>query len=182
MSRLIFWGIEYGNLQFQTTTPTTQEEFFIIVGLEFWKIHRLVAGQGDGWFAVAPKTIQRQANLHNKGMYNDETTFKSSHKFSFPKLQKTFTQKLVKQSTNKVVHVNFLLLTKAILANFVVELPGLNILIQCYKSKLHSGIEVLGFFSMRISCLGFVFTYLWVLFLSSCIGGLFITHPPLLFN
>ncbi len=109
---------------------------------------------------MAPKTIQRQANLHNKGMYNNETTFKSSHKLNFPKLQKTFTQKPVKQSTNKVLHVNFLLLTKVILANFVVELPGLNILIQCYKSKLHSGIEVLGFFSMRISCLGFVFTYL----------------------
>jgi hypothetical protein len=94
----------------------TQEEFFVTATLEFWKINKLVAGLGDGCLVVAPKTINRQANLHNKGTYNNKTTPKSSHKFSSPKLQQIFTQKLIKQTKS---FTNFLLLKKTILSNFV---------------------------------------------------------------
>jgi hypothetical protein len=52
-----------------------QEFFFIIAALEFWKFDRLVAKQGDGCLIAALKTIQRQANLHRKGMYNNKTKF-----------------------------------------------------------------------------------------------------------
>jgi hypothetical protein len=50
--------------------------------------------------------------------------------------------------------INFLLLTKTISPNFVVDYQDwISDLIGCYKTKLHSGIEVPGFFlSMRISC------------------------------
>jgi len=62
-----------------TKTSVAEEFFFITAALEFWKIDRLVARKGDGCLVVAPKTIQRQANLHRKGMYNNKTKFKSSH-------------------------------------------------------------------------------------------------------
>jgi len=97
-------------------TTTAQEEFFVTAALKFWKIDRLVAGLGDGCFVVAPKTIHRQANLHKKGTYNNKTTPKSSHKFSSPKLQQIFIQKLIKQTKS---FTNFLLLKKTILSNFV---------------------------------------------------------------
>jgi hypothetical protein len=65
-------------------TSVAQEFFFIIAALEFWKFDRLVAKQGDGCLVAALKTIQRQANPHRKGMYNNKTKF--SLNFSSPKL------------------------------------------------------------------------------------------------
>jgi len=61
-----------------TKTSVAETFFFIIAALEFWKIDKLVTIKGDGCLVVAPKTIQRQANLHKKGMYNNKTKFKSS--------------------------------------------------------------------------------------------------------
>ncbi len=85
-----------------TKTSVVQEFFFISAALEFWKIDKLVARQGDGCLVVAPKTIQRQENLHRKGMYNNKTKFKSSHNFSSPKLQQILAQKPINQLTNKI--------------------------------------------------------------------------------
>jgi hypothetical protein len=109
-----------------TKTSVAEEFFFITAALEFWKIDRLVTKEGDGCLVVALKTIQRQANLHRKGMYNNKTKFKSSYNFSSPKLQQILAQKPINQLTNKICH-QFLLLTKIILPNFVVELRVLNI-------------------------------------------------------
>jgi hypothetical protein len=56
-----------------TKTSVAQEFFFISATLEFWKFDRLVAKQGDVCLVAALKTIQRQANLHRNGMYNNKT-------------------------------------------------------------------------------------------------------------
>jgi len=87
-----------------TKTSVAEEFFFITAALEFWKIDRLVAKKGDGCLVVAPKTIQRQSNLHRKGMYNNKTKFKSSHNFSSPKLQQILARKPMNQLTNKIHH------------------------------------------------------------------------------
>jgi hypothetical protein len=85
-----------------TKTSIAQEFFFITAVFEFWKFDRLVAKQGDGCLVAAPKTIQRQANLHRKGMYNNKT--KLSLNFSSSKLQQILTQKPINQLTNKIHH------------------------------------------------------------------------------
>jgi hypothetical protein len=106
-------------------TAAAQEEFFFVTAtLEFWKIDRLVARLGDGCLVVAPKTIHGQANLRNKGTYNNKTMPKSSHKFSSPKLLQILAQKPIKETKS---FANFLLLKKKILPNFVVEFPLLNV-------------------------------------------------------
>jgi hypothetical protein len=51
-----------------TKTSVAQEFFFITTALEFWKIDRLVARQGDGCLVVAPKTIQK-ANKSTQKRY-----------------------------------------------------------------------------------------------------------------
>ncbi len=56
-----------------TKTSVAEEFFFISATPEFWKFDRLVAKQGDGCLFAALKTIQRQANLQRKGMYNNKT-------------------------------------------------------------------------------------------------------------
>ncbi len=83
-------------------TSVAEEFFFVTAALEFWKFDRLVAKQGDGCFAAALKTIQRQENLHRKGMYNKKTKF--SLNFSSLKLRQILTQKPIDQLTNKIHH------------------------------------------------------------------------------
>jgi hypothetical protein len=109
---------------------SSNPEFFLVTTiLQVLKTHRLIGGQGDGCLVVvALNTIQRQANLNNKGMYDNKTMSKSSYKFSSPKQQQIFVQKLMKQINKQNPSSIFFSSQKTILPNFVVELPGLNII------------------------------------------------------